>query len=62
MDLGAWGNESFRVPAETPPQDMPMSDPRLDELMRLADDLLAASSLPAGICSKKHHYRPSTKH
>ena len=31
MDLGAWGDESFRVPAETPPQDMPISDPRLDD-------------------------------
>lgn len=29
MDLGAWASESFRVPAEAPPEDEPFGDPRL---------------------------------
>lgn len=29
VDLGAWASESFRVPAEAPPQDEPFGDPRL---------------------------------
>lgn len=29
IDLGAWGNESFRVPTATPPQDAAYGDPRL---------------------------------
>ncbi|PWW48598.1 DNA gyrase inhibitor YacG [Melaminivora alkalimesophila] len=28
IDLGAWANEEFRVPAETPAQDAPYGDPR----------------------------------
>jgi endogenous inhibitor of DNA gyrase (YacG/DUF329 family) len=28
MDLGAWASESFRVPDETPPDDMPFGDPK----------------------------------
>ena len=28
MDLGAWASESFRVPAEAPPEDSPFGDPR----------------------------------
>lgn len=29
IDLGAWASESFRVPDETPPDDQPFGDPRL---------------------------------
>jgi uncharacterized protein len=29
MDLGAWASESFRVPDETPPDDMNFGDPKL---------------------------------
>jgi len=29
LDLGAWASESFRVPAEAPPQDESFGDPRL---------------------------------
>jgi hypothetical protein len=28
MDLGAWASESFRVPDETPPDDLPFGDPK----------------------------------
>ena len=28
IDLGAWANEEFRVPAQTPPEDAPFGDPR----------------------------------
>lgn len=28
IDLGAWADERFRVPAETPPDDLPYGDPR----------------------------------
>ncbi len=28
MDFGAWASESFRVPDETPPDDVPFGDPR----------------------------------
>lgn len=28
IDLGAWASESFRVPDETPPDDLPFGDPR----------------------------------
>ena len=31
IDLGAWGNEEFRVPAQTPPEDKPYGDPRLED-------------------------------
>ena len=31
IDLGAWGNEAFRVPSESPPQDMQFGDPRLED-------------------------------
>ena len=31
IDLGAWGNEDFRVPAESPPKDMQFGDPRLED-------------------------------
>lgn len=31
IDLGAWGNEDFRVPAEAPPQDQTFGDPRLED-------------------------------
>lgn len=31
IDLGAWGNEAFRVPAQTPPQDAQYGDPRLED-------------------------------
>jgi uncharacterized protein len=27
-DLGAWASESFRVPDETPPDDLPFGDPK----------------------------------
>jgi endogenous inhibitor of DNA gyrase (YacG/DUF329 family) len=29
MDLGAWASESFRVPDETPPDDLAFGDPKL---------------------------------
>ena len=29
MDLGAWASESFRVPAEAPPEDGSFGDPKL---------------------------------
>ena len=29
IDLGAWASESFRVPDETPPDDQPFGDPKL---------------------------------
>lgn len=29
IDLGAWANEEFRVPAEAPPDDEPFGDPKL---------------------------------
>ena len=29
MDLGAWASESFRVPDETPPDDVNFGDPKL---------------------------------
>ena len=28
IDLGAWASESFRVPAEAPPEDLSFGDPR----------------------------------
>jgi endogenous inhibitor of DNA gyrase (YacG/DUF329 family) len=28
VDLGAWASEGFRVPDETPPDDMPFGDPK----------------------------------
>ena len=28
MDLGAWASESFRVPGEAPPDDVPFGDPK----------------------------------
>ena len=28
FDLGAWASESFRVPDETPPDDLPFGDPK----------------------------------
>lgn len=28
-DLGAWASESFRLPSETPPEDAPFGDPRV---------------------------------
>jgi len=28
LDLGAWASESFRVPAEAPPEDVPYGDPK----------------------------------
>ena len=31
IDLGAWGNEEFRVPAATPPQDETYGDPRHED-------------------------------
>ena len=30
IDLGAWGNEDFRVPAQTPPEDAPFGDPKTE--------------------------------
>lgn len=30
IDLGAWANEEFRVPAPTPPEDTPFGDPRTE--------------------------------
>jgi len=29
LDLGAWASENFRVPDESPPDDQPFGDPRL---------------------------------
>ena len=29
MDFGAWASESFRVPDETPPDDLNFGDPKL---------------------------------
>ncbi len=29
VDFGAWASESFRMPAEAPPQDEAFGDPRL---------------------------------
>ena len=29
VDLGAWGNEDFRVPEETPPDDKNFGDPKV---------------------------------
>ena len=29
IDLGAWANENFRVPEETPPDDQSFGDPKL---------------------------------
>jgi uncharacterized protein len=29
LDLGAWASESFRVPDETPPDDQPFGDPKI---------------------------------
>ena len=29
LDLGAWASESFRMPAEAPPEDQAFGDPRL---------------------------------
>ncbi|MBA2675404.1 DNA gyrase inhibitor YacG [Ramlibacter sp.] len=29
IDLGAWASESFRVPDETPPDDQPFGDPKV---------------------------------
>lgn len=29
LDLGAWASESFRVPEETPPDEQPFGDPKL---------------------------------
>ena len=31
IDLGAWANEDFRVPAQTPPQDAQYGDPRHED-------------------------------
>ena len=28
MDFGAWASENFRVPGETPPDDVPFGDPK----------------------------------
>jgi endogenous inhibitor of DNA gyrase (YacG/DUF329 family) len=28
LDFGAWASESFRVPEETPPDDVPFGDPK----------------------------------
>ena len=28
LDFGAWASESFRVPDETPPDDVPFGDPK----------------------------------
>ena len=30
IDLGAWGNEEFRMPAQTPPEDAPFGDPKTE--------------------------------
>lgn len=29
VDLGAWASEAFRVPTESPPEDLPFGDPKL---------------------------------
>jgi len=29
LDFGAWASESFRVPDETPPDDLPFGDPKV---------------------------------
>ncbi|GAC1528139.1 MAG: DNA gyrase inhibitor YacG [Ramlibacter sp.] len=29
LDLGAWASESFRMPDETPPDDQPFGDPKV---------------------------------
>jgi endogenous inhibitor of DNA gyrase (YacG/DUF329 family) len=29
MDFGAWASESFRVPDESPPDDLPFGDPKV---------------------------------
>ena len=29
LDLGAWASESFRVPTEAPPEDLPYGDAKL---------------------------------
>jgi len=29
VDFGAWASEEFRMPSETPPEDEPYGDPRL---------------------------------
>lgn len=29
IDFGAWASESFRVPDETPPDDQPFGDPKV---------------------------------
>ena len=29
LDLGAWASEGFRLPDDTPPDDVPFGDPRL---------------------------------
>jgi endogenous inhibitor of DNA gyrase (YacG/DUF329 family) len=29
LDLGAWASESFRVPDDSPPDDQPFGDPKL---------------------------------
>ena len=29
LDLGAWASEGFRLPDETPPDDQPFGDPKL---------------------------------
>jgi endogenous inhibitor of DNA gyrase (YacG/DUF329 family) len=29
MDLGAWASESFRVEGDTPPDDQPFGDPKI---------------------------------
>ncbi|WP_027013975.1 DNA gyrase inhibitor YacG [Comamonas composti] len=31
IDLGAWANEEFRVPAQTPPADETFGDPRTQQ-------------------------------
>ena len=28
LDFGAWASESFRVPDQTPPDDLPFGDPK----------------------------------
>ncbi|MEO7242904.1 MAG: DNA gyrase inhibitor YacG [Variovorax sp.] len=29
IDFGAWASEAFRLPADTPPDDKPFGDPKL---------------------------------
>ncbi|RIX76624.1 DNA gyrase inhibitor YacG [Acidovorax cavernicola] len=31
IDFGAWATEEFRMPAETPPDDEPFGDPKLQQ-------------------------------